>query len=178
MTWRNHRIVTFSVIYVLTGNVLWSILAAAGSTIPDHIEFLMYKTPSKWQHRKWTHWFVPYLMLAIVGLIIAYYSKVLLWSKTLQLTHLSSLDQIISNINITWWGWVGLVSAWLAIGAICHVLEDAITGTVPGLNPKKRSFGIKWFETGSGKENIFVIAWICLFVVKLGFDLNMYKVLF
>lgn len=39
MRWRNHKAVTLCVVYVATGNLLSSILAALGSILPDILEF-------------------------------------------------------------------------------------------------------------------------------------------
>jgi len=182
MTWKSHRIVTLSFVYLVTGNLLWAFLSAIGSCIPDQIELAVYKNKAfaKDHHRKTSHWFLPYILLALLALTLSCYSGLLLWSASLQINDIVSWftkwDFPFSKFPL--WAWISLTIAWLAIGAICHILEDAISGKVPGLNPNKRTIGIRLFKTGSIKEYIFTFLFAIAFLLKILQDLKILAINF
>ena len=60
MRWSNHKIVTAAGVYALTGNVVPTIIASAGSVFPDSIEFVF-----GLRHRGATHY--PYIYLGCLG---------------------------------------------------------------------------------------------------------------
>lgn len=65
MRWYNHKMVAGISVYALTGSVLGAMVSAAGSLLPDVLEFrgLM-------RHRALSHW--PYPYLVIIGLMFVY----------------------------------------------------------------------------------------------------------
>ena len=88
-------------------------------------------------HRKYSHWFVMYLPWVL-----------LLWYKGLPTQGLF---------------YKGLF--WFLIGALMHIVEDAICGTIPLWNPRKKKKVLpRLFYTGSVKEYFYVT---CYFIVML-----------
>lgn len=70
MQWRNHKIVTFSVVYAATGSFVPSLCAMSGSVLPDVLEI-----GGLLPHRTITHWPYPYMAaLATVYMINSYSS--------------------------------------------------------------------------------------------------------
>ena len=110
--------------YITTNDLLLTTSAMIGSIIPDALEFPPWHYKDKWsylkQHRKITHWIVPYLFL------IAY---------TLYLRNVDSIT------------FINTIGLGILLGAIFHILEDVICGTVPSLDPRKR-IGVLLFKTG------------------------------
>lgn len=124
MKWVNHKLITGSIVYITTNDLLLTTSAMIGSIIPDALEFPPWHYKDKWsylkQHRKITHWIVPYLFL------IAY---------TLYLRNVDSIT------------FINTIGLGILLGAIFHILEDVICGTVPSLDPRKR-IGVLLFKTG------------------------------
>ena len=133
--------------YITTNDLLLTTSAMIGSIIPDAVEFppWHYKDKRDYlkQHRKITHWIIPYLFL------LAY------------ILYLRNVD------GITFINTIGLG---VILGAIFHIIEDGICGTVPSLDPRKR-IGVLLFKTGAVIEYLLslVLFYIAIYVgyVKL-----------
>ena len=142
MKWVNHKLITGSIVYITTNNLLLTTSAMIGSIIPDALEFPPWHYKDKWsylkQHRKITHWIVPYLFL------IAY---------TLYLRNVDSIT------------FINTIGLGILLGAIFHILEDVICGTVPSLDPRKR-IGVLLFKTGDVIEYFLslVLFYIAIYV--------------
>lgn len=125
MKWINHKLITGSIVFIASNDALLTISSMIGSIIPDALEFppWHYKNKKDYlkQHRKITHWIVPYVFL------LSY------------ILYLRSVDGItfINTINLG-----------ISIGAIFHIVEDGICGTVPSFDPRKR-IGVLLFKTGA-----------------------------
>ena len=147
MKWVNHKLITGSIVYITTNDLLLTTSAMIGSIIPDAVEFppWHYKDKRDYlkQHRKITHWIIPYLLL------LSY------------ILYLRNVD------GITFINTIGLV---VILGAIFHIIEDGICGTVPSLDPRKR-IGVLLFKTGAVIEYLLslVLFYIAIYVgyVKL-----------
>lgn len=128
--------------YITTNDLLLTTSAMIGSIIPDALEFPPWHYKDKWsylkQHRKITHWIVPYLFL------IAY---------TLYLRNVDSIT------------FINTIGLGILLGAIFHILEDVICGTVPSLDPRKR-IGVLLFKTGDVIEYFLslVLFYIAIYV--------------
>lgn len=128
--------------YITTNDLLLTTSAMIGSIIPDALEFPPWHYKDKWsylkQHRKITHWIVPYLFL------IAY---------TLYLRNVDGIT------------FINTISLGISIGAIFHIVEDGICGTVPSLDPRKR-IGVLLFKTGDVIEYLLslVLFYIAIYV--------------
>ena len=142
MKWVNHKLITGSIVYITTNDLLLTTSAMIGSIIPDALEFPPGHYKDKWsylkQHRKITHWIVPYLFL------IAY---------TLYLRNVDSIT------------FINTIGLGILLGAIFHILEDVICGTVPSLDPRKR-IGVLLFKTGDVIEYFLslVLFYIAIYV--------------
>lgn len=142
MKWVNHKLITGSIVYITTNDLLLTTSAMIGSIIPDALEFPPWHYKDKWsylkQHRKITHWIVPYLFL------IAY---------TLYLRNVDSIT------------FINTIGLGILLGAIFHILEDVICGTVPSLDPRKR-IGVLLFKTGDVIEYFLslVLFYIAIYV--------------
>ncbi len=149
MKWINHQIVTGFIVYAATDNALFVASSIVGAVIPDRVEGDPPKDNAKyWQwrrrHRTWSHY--PIIYLALIGLLLLAKD----YCQTLNLNFITTtpfLDVIIFAL----------------IGALLHIVEDAICGKVPILTPYSKH-GIKLFTVGSWREYFFsaVIVLICL----------------
>lgn len=76
MKWINHKIVTGLTVMVITGNPVYGIVAAAAATLPDLMETPPWKFNKdyeyKRQHRQWSHWFVPWLVVLLLAGAVMY----------------------------------------------------------------------------------------------------------
>ncbi|MDY0300521.1 MAG: metal-dependent hydrolase [Trichlorobacter sp.] len=57
MTWKNHRILTFAMVYAVTGYLAGAVISMLASTLPDRLEMGIIP------HRTYTHWVLPALGL-------------------------------------------------------------------------------------------------------------------
>lgn len=125
MKWVNHKLITGSIVYITTNDLLLTTASMIGSIIPDATEFppWHYKDKRDYlkQHRKITHWIIPYVILLGYILYLRYINGV-------------------TFINTIGFG--------ISIGAIFHIVEDGICGTVPSFDPRKR-IGVLLFKTGA-----------------------------
>ena len=145
MKWRNHRLVTGTAVFLLTGHLLPAIIAVKGSVIPDAVEGNAYDT-AEWKknHRRLSHWWVLYLILLLpVAILLSdspcFYHN-LPW---LSLTLYDIPDLLLPSFTF--------ILFWLGIGSLFHIAEDSLCGKVPFLSPNHR-IGIRCFYVGTDKE--------------------------
>lgn len=126
MTWYSHKVITASIVYGVAEDGLCVIPALIGSVFPDAVEYF---TSDNWHknHRKASHWFMLYLIPAI-----------LLFSFSMSFV-------------------VVKVFMFFLVGCLLHILEDAITGKIPSVNPAKR-IGVRIIENGSLVELMSALA--------------------
>lgn len=136
MKWINHKLLTFSLVFLATDNPLYAFCSIPGSVFPDWVEG---KPPSMggsygWQkrHRGFSHWFVPYLLL----FYLVYYLK---------------------KNGFHFWGFPLLYDMvfFFFVGIFAHIFEDFFCGRIPVFSPSSR-FGIRFFRVGSFLEYFFV----------------------
>lgn len=145
MKWRNHRLVTGTAVFLLTGHLLPAIIAVKGSVIPDAVEGNAYDTIEwKKNHRRLSHWWVLYLILLLPAAILLsdslYFYHNLPW---LSLTLYDIPDLLLPSF--------AFILFWLGIGSLFHIAEDSLCGKVPFLSPNHR-VGIRCFYVGTDKE--------------------------
>jgi inner membrane protein len=163
MKWVSHKILTGA---VGTGKNIPSLIAAAGSILPDALEGFSDASDQQrhqlWQarHRRLSHWFIPYLVILAV-----LYPE----SRHCGISELSFSDiaQLFRHMDFTTYQMYGYAGAYLALGALFHIAEDAICGKVPSLMPKGR-IGIKLFYVGSRTEYFAVLALTCIVLAAKG----------
>ena len=139
MKWVNHEIVTGSIMFAISNDLLSAALAMAGSVFPDWIEgrptLFNYSSWRK-NHRGVSHFFLLYFLAFLL----------LAFIKTISYSIL--LQYVI----------------YFVFGAILHVLEDALCGKVPLLKLNKKT-GLKLFTVGSVREYfISLIFFVCIFL--------------
>ncbi|MGC8766965.1 MAG: metal-dependent hydrolase [Brevinematia bacterium] len=167
MKWVNHKAVTFSVVYLLSSNLFASLISAVGSTFPDAIEGTDFKSASwKKNHRKFSHWGIMYLFLIFVCFIIGGGLKVLKFNPNEFVPFFTSVlkgqANYIEGIKV-----LSKFLFWFFVGGFFHILEDAITGKVPLINPTKKTFGVRLFPVGSMQEYLLTLAIIAVAAMKL-----------
>ncbi len=159
MTGKGHRISAFMVVLATTGSLLGAAAAFLGSTFPDRIEHILWREGRNRHHRRTSHWFVLYL----AGFGVCFF----LWGDA-TLPHMRSLlDALAKGTRPVLWS----CAAFWFLGGLIHVLCDACCGKVPFLNPRKKTWGWKFFQMSkahgemSPGEMIFVgfIAISCLY---------------
>lgn len=136
---------TFAMVFLLTRNIVAAVISTLSSTLPDVIEgrgFLEDKDSTQYRrwskrHRTWTHWFVPYAAILLACLVVG-------------------ADMRGNHVQI-----VAFMVSFLMVGALLHILQDAICGKVPLVNPFKKDFGIKLFRVGSIAETVVVLSGVC-----------------
>ncbi|MBQ7561844.1 MAG: metal-dependent hydrolase [Synergistaceae bacterium] len=131
MTGKGHRISTFSFVLGATGSPLAAAMSLFGSTFPDSSEYLFFGKRRNRYHRRYTHWFLPWLFLAYTcfersGWIVPRISAL--------------VDGRGAHLDV--WSCAGF---WF-MGCLLHILEDAWCGTVPFLRPWKRTVGLHIFH--------------------------------
>ncbi len=167
MKWVNHKAVTFSVVYLLSSNLFASLISAVGSIFPDTVEGTDFESASwKKKHRKFSHWGAMYLFLAFVCFILGGGLKVLKFNPN----EIISLFMFVSKGQASYIEGIKVLSRvlfWFFVGGFLHVLEDAITGKVPLINPTKKTWGIRLFPVGSLQEYLLTLAIIAVAAMKL-----------
>ncbi|MBQ7593577.1 MAG: metal-dependent hydrolase [Synergistaceae bacterium] len=131
MTGKGHRISTFAFVIGATGSPLAAVMSFLGSTFPDSSEYTFFGKRRNRYHRRYTHWFIPWLALAYAcfersGWIVPRISAL--------------VDGRGAHRDV--WACAGF---WF-MGCVLHILEDAFCGTVPFLRPWKRDVGIHVFH--------------------------------
>lgn len=132
MKWVNHQIVTGVIVYTIVQDPLPAIYSMGGAIIPDKIEGNP-RSGNYWQwrsrHRGWSHWPMLYLLLYLLQL------------------HFVKQSFYMSFVDLA------VIGQFICIGALLHIVEDAICGKVPFLTPGHK-VGIKLFKVGSITEYI------------------------
>ena len=146
MLWCNHRLVSASIAFGLTGQLVPTILAYKGSTIPDQVEGSDYENPA-WaaRHRKHSHYWVFYLIPLVLCMIWMNYHL------TLPLTYQGIAHMIFTDQTGTLVLFTIYAIQWLAIGGLMHIAEDFFCGGVPGLTIANR-VGLRIFYVGDPQE--------------------------
>lgn len=153
MKWINHQIVTGFLVSTATDDALFTASSIVGAVIPDRVEGSPPQDSSaywKWRkrHRTWSHY--PPLYLALIA--AAQFAKDYYPEQTLAVA-----------MNLL---------TFVLVGALLHIVEDALCGKVPLVLPHKKH-GLKLFKVGSWREYLFaaLIIATCLFVRFGDFDL-------
>ncbi len=150
MKWFSHKIITISVASLITQNPLYIASSFIGSTFPDAIEGNYGRKITFKNHRQFSHWFVPYVL---VGVTLFLY-------KTTRKGLTPEISSFITS---------GL---FFCFGCLGHLLLDAFTGTIPGFNPKNRQkrWGKKVIKSDAKEFLItLLILFTALFLYKNGF---------
>jgi len=131
MKWVNHEIVTGVIVYGATGDFLSTAFAMAGAILPDKVEGRPGANYWSWRarHRGWSHW--PVIYLAILAIM--------------------QIGLIPQGAEVE------RGASFVAVGALLHIVEDAVCGKVPFLFPWQK-VGIKLFTVGSVTEYLFSMA--------------------
>ena len=145
MKWLNHQIVTGFIVFAATDNALFVASSIVGAVIPDKIEGSPPKeSKAYWawrkRHRTWSHY--PVIYLAMIGLLL--FASDYLNDPTFSLA--------------------AEMGMYVLIGALLHIVEDAVCGRVPVFTPTSKH-GIKLFTVGSVGEYVFaaLVIFICVF---------------
>ena len=145
MKWINHQVLTGVAVYSVTGSLLFAAYGMAGAVLPDKMEGNPRTASSYWswrsRHRGWSHWPAPYLAVIAFLLVVDRRS-------------LAAMDM---------WD-ISLIGIYVMLGALLHILEDAICGKVP-LVSLSRKIGIKLFTVGSFTEYFFSIAAVLILYI-------------
>lgn len=155
MKWVNHRISTFALVFIITRSFVASLISAYCSVIPDAIEGNDYSSQSwKKNHRKISHWLLGYILVALLlwGIIFVSFKVNVL---SVNLFASLSLRHVMGSYPLFFW--IEYAAFFAVIGAVLHVLEDALSAPVPLFNPTKRNFCIRLMRTGSTAEYIFSV---------------------
>lgn len=63
---------------------------------------------------------------------------------------------------------LSLFIAYFSLGALMHIIQDCICGTVPGITMDER-IGMKFFKVGSIKEFAIVLLFVLALISKVRF---------
>lgn len=136
MTSQSHKVLTFSIVTALTGNIVAGLLSSFGAVIPDIIEEF---DPEKMKHDK--NQFIKWIKI---------HRKISHWPVLYSIAFCISFTIYLIQKNI-----ICYISNYLLIGCLFHIIEDAMSGKVPLCSAGKRSFGIRFIKTGSWIEHLF-----------------------
>ncbi|MGP1471335.1 MAG: metal-dependent hydrolase [Schwartzia sp. (in: firmicutes)] len=144
MKWISHQIVTGAVVYLATDSLLLTACSMAGAVIPDRLEGDPRRAKNYWlwrrMHRGLSHW--PGLYLFAIALCL-------------------SLRPAADD------GTMCLIA--VMVGALLHILEDALCGKVPLIFPGEK-IGLKLFSVGSFTEYFFAAG-----IVLLAYGLRLFR---
>jgi inner membrane protein len=154
MKWVSHKVITGTIIYAFTGDIFATIASMAGSTIPDAIEGRPDNTPL-WHkyHRGLSHWFIPYLVFALIFIVIAKANGMA------GITAKNFIPFVMHHTSIV----IVYFAGFFLLGGSLHTFEDYFCGNIPSFNPKKR-IGRKLFRVGSQKEYAITLSAIILLI--------------
>ncbi len=165
MTGKGHRLSTFAFVLGATGSPLAATFSFLGSTFPDSSEYVFFGKRRNRYHRRYTHWFIPWLLMALVC-----------FQRSGWIVPRLSVLVDGTNAHLDVWSCAGF---WL-MGCVLHILEDAWCGTVPFLIPWKRSVGMHVFhmskkigEMSRGEIN-FVLC--CVVISLIAFMVRFFTV--
>ncbi len=165
MTNLSHFLVAGLVSFKLTYNTPFAVTVAIGGVLPDYLEFavLPRRKPGLLNdplrdyvfrkiHRKLTHWFLPYIVLAI--LCVAMTPEIFNYLKLdSPKDYRTAFTFMLSGCKPAG-SFIGLG---ISLGAFLHILLDSLSGKVPGLSPFSRKLGVNWIKTGSIQEFLFLV---------------------
>ncbi|MEM5855156.1 MAG: metal-dependent hydrolase [Candidatus Aenigmatarchaeota archaeon] len=162
MKWINHKAITFSVTYYLSGNIFYSLISALGAIFPDWIEGFDYLNPNwKKRHRTYSHWWILYVAVLLATTFI-FFSKFHIDLRSIREIIVSKTVPLDNIVYLSY-----SIFFWFIIGCLFHIVQDAFTGSIPILTPAKK---VKWFRitrTGTIWEYAVSIALVILiFVLK------------
>lgn len=156
MIWRSHKIITGITVFMFTQSAFATCAALSGSIVPDKLDIGL-----NLKHRNTSHWWLIYL----VPLLLTYF----FWLSQYLLFPFADYLNLVFHYPLTFTLRVltGNWFFWFLVGALLHILEDALTGYIPLLNPSHQFNIYRPFYTGSSQENYFVFAYslICLVVI-------------
>ncbi len=144
MTGRGHRIVTFMAIGGATGSPLAAAIGTLSSRLPDSMEYLIFGGARNRFHRKYTHWFVPWLAMAAFCFYSAAQSP-----GPVEYGPENFWDGVVPKAEVLMAGGARFAwdcAAFWFLGPLLHILEDACCGKVPFLLPWRRSVGVRLFR--------------------------------
>lgn len=146
--WISHKTITLSGAYLITKNPIYLMSAYLGSTFPDALEGYKGGGINFKNHRQLTHWFVPYLIIGIAAYVL----------KQTNILNIENAKQIYSSIF------------YFLYGIFLHLLLDALTGTIPSINPRnyRKRLGKKIIKTETKEYLIaFMILTLVIFIEKI-----------
>ena len=162
MKWVSHKLITGSTVFILTGSPILSIISATGSIFPDLIEGMPTEhNYNAWRknHRQISHWYFQYLMTFLITIGIAGYNGYINIT-TKEIIYLLSVHSYSCILS--------LFIAYFSLGALMHIIQDCICGTVPGRTMDER-IGMKFFKVGSIKEFAIVLLFVLALISKVRF---------
>lgn len=154
MTWISHKLLTGAILFSLSGDLVISSFGAIGAIIPDAIEGFPDPTSetaqTNWRrnHRQASHYAPFYLAIFMITWIFLYIHGI---------TRIE-MDTIIPlfHSDFFWPVIATYILSFVALGAVFHILEDAVCGTVPGFTIRAR-WGIRLIKVGSIYEYVSII---------------------
>lgn len=147
MKWVNHKIITTSVAYMASQSLEFTIGAFIGSTLPDAVEGKEGKRLTLKNHRQASHQIFVYFLMFIIFCLV---SLIAPGSFTVH---------VILSVGMG-----------VFFGAMMHIVEDAVTGTVPHPFINKKRIGKVLFRVGSYQEYLISLICVCIllfFVVRI-----------
>ena len=145
----SHAIMSFAIVYGVSGSPLAASITTVGAIFPDRIERVIYGRKWLAHHRQWSHWFVPYL--ALWWLCQTYMGSnganhIVTYLKGVPYVPIDP-ESIVAGVFFT--------LNWFSIGALLHIVEDSFFGAIPVLIPWRRHrLFFQLFKTGSLPERI------------------------
>lgn len=162
MKWINHKAITFSAVYYLSGNVFYSLISALGAVFPDWVEGFDYLNPNwKKRHRTYSHWWALYVAVLVV-VTFFFFSKFHIDLRGIKEVVVSKTVPLNDIVYLSY-----SIFFWFTVGCLFHIAQDALTGSIPVFSPTKK---VRWFRvarTGTVWEYAISIALVILiFVLK------------
>lgn len=167
MKWVNHKITTFSVVLLLTQDFAASVIAAAGSIIPDALEGHSYNNKWKKRHRTVTHWFLGYFLIAFA---LWFFIKTSVGINVLSIGFYKFISAFTILNSKTLVFILAYGCFYLCVGALLHILEDSLGGAVPMIHPTRKTFALRIMRTGSFGEYLLsfgILIFSLLYIKKL-----------
>lgn len=183
MKWVNHRVVSGMAVYMLTHDVVASLVTTATSVFPDWIEGEEFNSSI---HRKISHWMLLYAVPAFLFFAYLYFSHRFISATAYFFVNFSALDTTqadlndvyqralsilfsdsdLSNPHLTNVNFILNLFFYALLGPVFHILEDALCGKVPFMSFKKRH-GVRFFNVSSFKEYLFAASFVAVCVAFL-----------
>lgn len=162
MKWINHKAITFSVTYYLSGNIFYSLISALGAIFPDWIEGFDYKNPNwKKNHRTYSHWCFSYILILLITTLFFVAKFQISFSDIKKIVSLKVAP--LDNLTYLAYG----LFFWFIAGCLFHIIQDAFTGGIPVFSPTKKVKWLSVIKTGTIWEYIASIIIVVLtFVLR------------